>query len=358
MAQTIALLAQNPKIDLQGSMLGAQRYRAGEQDIQANEIKNTLAGAQANDEIGQLGALSDYRKAAGAGDPNALAKLRAYPELQSKFHAALDTMKPDAQKAAIERGTEIAAAAQRVAALPPDSPQRKAAWNTELDALKKKGAIDQSHYDAYYNTPSDLVIDQALSLGQSIKDFTAARSKAKEAADTGLDPKELLAIEKAANDYSKTYYGSNNQEFLTDAQIKDRDVKVEAYKQNLIAQSKAAKATPGSAAAAAGPKPNVLDLTPRVTPAPAATQRPGVGAGASLYDPTPIAAQGGRPAVAAPKGDRVQPAATAADWKPGMALPPTHTGASQPKTQADFDALPYGAPFINPADGRPMFKGK
>jgi hypothetical protein len=119
MAQTIALLAQNPEDRPAGCharCTALPRRRAGHAGQRSQEHAERRQG---HDEMGQLGALAEYRKAAGAGDPNALGKLKAYPELQSKFHTALDTMKPDAQKEAINRGTEIATAAQRVAALRP-----------------------------------------------------------------------------------------------------------------------------------------------------------------------------------------------------------------------------------------------
>lgn len=80
---------------------------------------------------------------------------------------------------------------------------------------------------------------------------------------------------------------------------------------------------------------------------------------------------GTQPPITGPLSDRAPPvsgnapaasAYTSAADAPTKAradpMPMSHVGAPTPKTKEEFAKLPFGAAFINPADGKPMFKNK
>lgn len=286
MPQTLALYAKNPEINFPGMAAAGQDYRLGEQTFESNAIANSLARMRAGAEQGELGALAAYRAAAEKGDANALDTLRGYPEIQSRFHTALKSLKAEDQEAALRRGTEIAQAAQRVAALPPGSDARLNAWNAELDGLRKRGIISQQHYETYYNNPSDMVLDQALSLGQTVKEFTTARGKP--AGVPGLTPEQLIKIDEQVNDYIQNYFGGSSAlTYLDPDQLAAREQAANIFRQRLIREA--------TEAATRGARPTqTAAVTPGAVRPPVAPPVPG----------QPITLPGGGPVPARGTGQR------------------------------------------------------
>lgn len=352
----LALQLQNPKFDIAGDMRAGQAVKAGEQSLVAGEQTNQLNALNLREKTGSANALNDYRTAAKAGDKNALGKLTGYPEIQKQIFDSLKAMKPDQVETATAKANAFGTAAQYVMSFAPGSPERGAAWNKSIDDLLKGGHIDKTQADYWKRTgPSDLLIQQALTVKDAVIAYTKGEQEAK------LTPAQLLDVESKANDFAKNYFGTNSAlQFLKPEQIKEREAATMQYRDDLIARL---LPKPAAKPAASGTATNVLNLGPKpaagvpapqpaLGAAPAPVAKPG---SYNMLDPTPIGQQGGTkpPAEPAP--------ASLKDWKPGKPVPASHAkavkivGKTPEEQRAQLEKLPSGTPIILP-DGTPTYR--
>lgn len=191
---SIALGVQPPQIDLSGALqLSNQMQRqklADQQALQAMELErerfglqkqqfqSTLAAQQAaqREKQAQKNALAEYVKAQGAGDENALNKLAAYPDIQSKVLAVRNQMDENSRAKFDQSMTRNARRAQFVAGL--QGEEKNQAWQSVLKEAVDSGDITPEMYQQYSSTPpNDLllnnVIQQAVPIQQLYQQPTA-----------------------------------------------------------------------------------------------------------------------------------------------------------------------------------------
>ncbi len=131
MTEPIALQIQTPQFDLGGTLMRVAQIRAAEAGLQNSETHNALGQLQLQQAGDQRGALSAFRAATEAGDPNAIRHLTGFPELQS--HAI------KAQAATEEaRNERLARDAQYIKGFAGDPGQFSAAWKQRLDAANQR----------------------------------------------------------------------------------------------------------------------------------------------------------------------------------------------------------------------------
>lgn len=135
-------------------------------------LRNDLASLQLDEAKGRAGALSEYRKAAAAGDESATEKLAAYPDIQLQMRQTLDGLKEQDRLDTLRKGQNVADAARRVSAIKP-GPEQIAAWNAELDALVESGDIDPAFAEQARDNPSPLVLSEALRMGETLEQYIA-----------------------------------------------------------------------------------------------------------------------------------------------------------------------------------------
>lgn len=163
--------AERPRFNAVGALDAAEKIRSSRLANEGSALTNQLSRIKVNEATDQHNALQAYRDARAGGDPNAMSRLARYPELASQMGETLLKMDKVDRDRAIIRGLQLADAAKSVALLPPGSEERRTMWNTQLDRLKERGVIGQEQYDAFYDKPSDLVLDQALAGGEALEDF-------------------------------------------------------------------------------------------------------------------------------------------------------------------------------------------
>lgn len=324
---SLALMVRPPKADLGGILNTAAGLEESDARLRSSGITSSLNELKLADATDESSALRGYRTALASGDKAGAKKaIAGYPELQAQFHKAFQSMKPDEKKIATDRITAIGGVARELSAFPEGSPERAAAAQRLLPGLVKAGYISPEVASHVSKTGvPDALIEQA----QTAESWISGKVKEK---DT-LTSKDNIDIEKAVNDFSKNYFGDNNTAYLEPAQIQARDAAVEKYRQDLIA-----RVTPGRKVSA--PRSNLLSLAPRRQP----TVAPAAAAAPNIMSNTPMAEQGG-------SGLSTKPL-TSGDGKTKEAPVQFTPG----KEEDDFKALPSGAWFTNPADGRVLVK--
>lgn len=179
---TVALRAEAPQIDLATIERNAQGARGREFDLQNAPARSELEGLKLKDEIGGQSALAGYRDAQAAGEPDAINKLNAYPQVQKQVYDAFDGMKPEEYMFAKKKARAFGRAAQYVLSLPKDSPKRKQAWDESLGILQDEGFIDKNQHQRMIESgPSDLILQQALTVDDYVKQYAGKNSKTDEA---------------------------------------------------------------------------------------------------------------------------------------------------------------------------------
>jgi len=177
MAQTIALQARAPDIDLSTPLLRAEEIRRARMQNEALGLqqegmrtKNQLSALELAETQGRMGALGRYRSAAQAGDKGALDELAGYPKIQADFFNALNSMKPSEKKAAEKRASTFGKSARYIASFPAGSVDRKAAELREIKKLRDQGLIDENQYQEWARTGvSDMLLNEAMTVEQWVK---------------------------------------------------------------------------------------------------------------------------------------------------------------------------------------------
>lgn len=89
-------------------------------------------------------------------------------------------------------GEQIARRAHQIAAMPTDTPaqieSRTKAWRDSMDEFYKKGGIQHEFYIKNRDTPSNLVLNQAMRLGMSVPEMRATTGESPTAAAKGVAP--------------------------------------------------------------------------------------------------------------------------------------------------------------------------
>lgn len=196
---SLALYIRTPKIDYGDQLRTAAALRASEASTQGAEMQNQLASmrmpleaANIQDQTAQASALRNYRTGAAAGDPNAMASLSAYPELQGQITDAISHLDEGEQHKALLRGQSIGRAALTVAALPVG--ERAAAWDQQIEALKKNKIIGDTEYQQWKGKYSELALNQAISLGRTFDQLITDRQAAASTAATSAARDKLTKL--------------------------------------------------------------------------------------------------------------------------------------------------------------------
>ena len=196
---SIALGVQPPQIDTGNALELAARLRqqqlAGQQAQQGMDLERQRFGLQQQKfqsaqsaEQAQRNALSEYNKAQQGGDQNALQKLSAYPDLQSKVLGIRNQMS-EAQRDQFDQSLiRNARRAQTVMGLTGEDKQQ--AWQAELQDSLQAGDITPELYQQYAaQQPNDLllhnIVQQAVPI-QSLYQQPTAKMQELEAA--GIAP--------------------------------------------------------------------------------------------------------------------------------------------------------------------------
>lgn len=194
----VALQVKAPQPDMAEIERAAQGANARDYELQNAPQRSELEALKLQDEIGGQSALAGYRKAQGEGDPDAMGKLDAYPKIQKEVYDAFDGMKPEEFMFAKKKARAFGRAAQYVLSLPKDSPERKEAWDESLKVLRQEQYIDDRQYQQMIQSgPSDLVLQQAMTVDDYVKSYGGKNSKTNDAEYEGLRRDKIKAeIEK------------------------------------------------------------------------------------------------------------------------------------------------------------------
>ena len=174
----VALQARAPQPDIAAIERAAQGARARDFELQNAPQRSALEALKLQDEIGGQSALAGYRKAKLAGEPDALDKLGAYPKIQKDMYDAFDGMEPEEFIYAKKKSRAFGRAAQYVLSLQKGSPEQKQAWDEALQVLREEGFIDDRQYKGLVQSgPSDLILQQALTVDDYLKEYAGRNSK-------------------------------------------------------------------------------------------------------------------------------------------------------------------------------------
>lgn len=283
-------------------ILAARQMREG------RAMDNALGKLKLDEAIGQAGALDAYRDRSAAGDPNALEALAGYPDLAAGMRKAIDEMDDADREAAHRQTLALAGAAAKASVYPEGSLGRTQAWQQQLDELHSSGEIDDDDYETMKAAdPTDEMIDDifrtSMSLDQAIAEWTKERASP---TYDDLPLADKLKIDEEARKRAEA--GLSEYDTVPGDEMEAR---VKAARDDILRE---------------------YGYLPAADDEPAGVSVPKGGA------PTPLA-----------KSDRGVPSIAAAFTKEKPATP---------ASQEDFDALPVGAFYVNPADGLTYQKTK
>lgn len=164
MNQTIALQARGTRLDPLAIQSELERLRAA-------KMRNDEAQAE-------ISALANYRRAAQAGDPNAISQLNGYPEHQKKIMDAFNGATPEQAMEMKVRSRAIGDAARYVMSFPEGSPQRAQAWNASIDDLAKKGYIQPDQAKMYKEAgPNTDILNEAIDVDKLVEGYTSGKAR-------------------------------------------------------------------------------------------------------------------------------------------------------------------------------------
>lgn len=201
----VALQVRTPQPDLAAITQAAQGANARDYELQNAPARSELEALKLQDEIGGQSALAGYRQAQTAGQPDAINKLNAYPQIQKQVYEAFDGMKPEEYIFAKKKAQAFGRAAQYVLSLQKGSPEQKQAWDESLNVLQQEGFIDDTqHKRMIQSGPSDLVLQQALTVDDYVKRYAGKNSKVNDAEYEDLKRAKIRAEIEKINTEIKT----------------------------------------------------------------------------------------------------------------------------------------------------------
>lgn len=176
---SIALGVQPPQIDTGNALMLAaqlQRQKSAEQQAQQNmELQRERFGLQKQQlglqqqrfqreqeaERARRTALEEYTQAQASGDENAIQRLSAYPDVQSKVLAIRNQMTDADRNAFDQRAMRNARRAQQVMGVQGEAKQQ--AWQGALQDALQSGDISQEMYEQYAaQPPNDLLLSNIV----------------------------------------------------------------------------------------------------------------------------------------------------------------------------------------------------
>lgn len=171
MTQLVALQARGTRMDIPSLLREVE-------SIKSAKMRNEESALAMGENKAEASALSSYRQAAAAGDPNAISKLAGYPEHQRKVLDAFNGLSPEQAMAAKVKVREIGEAAQYVAGFPDGSTERAEAWNSSVDDLAGKGYITPDQAAAYKQSgPSDDILKQAMEVADFVEQQVGGKAR-------------------------------------------------------------------------------------------------------------------------------------------------------------------------------------
>lgn len=285
---TVALQTKTPLVDGAQIIQQAQQSALTNQKIGEGNYSLEQAGRTNTEAQQKFQAVQDYQTAVKNNDPAAAQKaIQAFPDLHKTVSDAYNGQTPQQQDQEMQAAAAIAQSAQKIMSLD-GSPQQTIVFQSEIGNLVKAGAIDQKTGDALLAKGPD---------------------------------RQILQLAMTAPDYVKAYGGGGYAKMMADI----AHLQSETGKNN--AEADKFKSQTGYFAQK-GPTVAAKDK--------AATDR--------LNTQTNILKNGGVYVAPPPEPATTPPATT----PPATAAPQDNT--AKPQTQADFDAMPSGTLYVNPAD--------
>jgi len=391
---------QSPEVN---ALLAAEKIKSGRAEREGDELKNELArvklrempeelrrerelhdvrlsGARAQNELtrlrleeerGQANALREYRERVAEGDPEPWQALTDYPDLQqrvvagkSSVYKTLMGMPSKEREKAYNNFFMMRSAAETVRNLPDGSPEQAQEWRVQLMALHQNGAIGDDQFAFFSNQPPmPLVLESIIAASPEYEAFSQADENYKSLREKLIEQgrKQEKIIQDQTNNLRREllrpYQGLGEPEDEAkrsiDSQVNALEERLrEAYglrkdwmsdipqRREFLQQAVPPPAKPPRLSGQRGGlQPRTMTGTlPDVSP-----QAQG--------QPLPVE-QGPMPPAEQPAPAQVQgPAAVPPAQQQGTADNPVRI-----TSRAEFDALPSGTVFINPADGRPYVK--
>ncbi len=161
---SIALqVAAPPVSDLSTTLLKSYQIRNAQQ-------QNELSGINLEAAKQRQGALADYSIRKQSGDPNAPQALAGQPDLMTKVFENMNAERE-------QKIRRIGDAAKTVYPLR-GQPGFKEAWQREMDNLHKNGDIPDQTYKQWRDNPSELALNQALSMSLGLDAYLKAEGQA------------------------------------------------------------------------------------------------------------------------------------------------------------------------------------
>lgn len=312
MTQLIALQTKVPTFDLQQTLRGGQEVQAGELKLQAARNAAMLDDANTRAELGKTNALERYRFRREKGMGGAEKELAGFPELQKQLDDAFSGMTPDEFAAAKERAFVFGEAARKVGMFSPGTPERAEMWDRVIRDLYDAGFLDKETAEASIRGgPNDLIIDQALTVEEYVKKHAGPK---REKVSTGKAGKADTSDGMGEAEEGRRLRAIETRlSKMRDNGAPEDEIAAEEKRLRKIYELE-----PTSTNRAKDRNTTQFDL---------------------MTDPNAPLVKGGK---------KTAPAA----GKPGA----TRDNPAKITSQADYDALPPGYYFINPADGAKMRK--
>lgn len=263
--QLLALQIERPRFSYPEAHQDAQTLVRGNQQIEQGRMANERAGMELQDYAEESGALRDYRDAARADDPNAMDRLKGFPEIQAKVHQALESMKPDELIKAKINARAMGEAAAYVKRFQPGSPEERAAWDKVLGDLTSQGIIDEGTASHWKQAgPSDLIIDQADMMADLVGGYLRK--------DASKIPESVKAVEDGVAKFRQTIT-PDDIEILSDERRQQIEDQVAAERMRLEqlygGNRRRAEPPPSALSRAEGRTAPVVDEAPDLADGPA-----------------------------------------------------------------------------------------
>lgn len=361
MNQLVALQVRSPDFDASRIVDKVQQQQLRAEQLENAQMDNQLSGMKLEEATGLHNAETQFRERSAAGDPNADEALSGYPEMQKKIWDAFDGMSPKDYKAAKIKAMRFGEAARSVLMFPEGTPEQKQAWDVEIGKLAQDGLIPEDQAAALIKSgPNPLIIDQALTVEEFAKQHGPKGRLDKQKAQTAAE-RERRILENTEADNERA---DENQEIARERLDLARE-KADTAAERIRATLKQ-KQTDSEGRSDREDEKLAFNIEKEVrqyrkdlkidddpdmeTDEPEKYKRLNDRAEAfraRLLKQFGFTPDGRRTRKRALGGDKVE-AAEGDTGGDGSSV----QSAARPASKADYDALPSGAYFINPADGK------
>lgn len=173
MAGELIPLAFRPSV---AALSPAENFMQVEQ-VRQQQLANQLG-------LDRRAALQTYDSRQQAGDPNAVDALNQQPLEMAQITQSRNAMSTEARTKFDFVTNRRARAAQSVMAHPAGSPERQAAWDSELVDMRRDGTLDQARFNQLYGKPpNEQILKQYTSAARTVgeQDTLNNRDRTREA---------------------------------------------------------------------------------------------------------------------------------------------------------------------------------